>query len=164
MAIIHLGQTLPYCLGATYPDDISKTETAVSEDAAAIPIRSCSRWGLPCQRCRQRRGGLLPHPFTLTQASSQARLGRGGLLSVALSLRSPSPAVNRHRVSVEPGLSSTRANAAPRPPSRLTGLNLGGRLVLHNPLAVASLPAKPRTLHRTRRPSSQSGSGVETLA
>jgi hypothetical protein len=32
----------------------------------AIPIQSCSRWGLPCRsRCRQR-GGLLPHPFTLT--------------------------------------------------------------------------------------------------
>lgn len=33
---------------------------------------------------------------------------RGSLLSVALSLGSPPPAVNRHRFSVEPGLSSTR--------------------------------------------------------
>src|SRR6185369_9954413 len=32
----------------------------------AVPIRSCSRWGLPCRlRCR-RRGALLPHLFTLT--------------------------------------------------------------------------------------------------
>ena len=31
----------------------------------------------------------------------------GGLFSVALSLGSPPPAVSRHRVSVEPGLSST---------------------------------------------------------
>ena len=31
----------------------------------------------------------------------------GGFLSVALSLGSPPPVVNRHRVSVEPGLSST---------------------------------------------------------
>jgi len=30
----------------------------------------------------------------------------GGLLSVALSLGSPPPAINRHRISVEPGLSS----------------------------------------------------------
>jgi hypothetical protein len=34
----------------------------------AVPIRSCSRWGLPSrQRCR-RRGALLPHRFTLTAA------------------------------------------------------------------------------------------------
>lgn len=66
----------------------------------ATPIRPCSRWGLPCRdRCRPR-GGLLPHPFTLTRSEP------GGLLSVALSLRSPSPDVIRHRVSVEPGLSS----------------------------------------------------------
>ena len=31
-----------------------------------VPIRSCSRWGLPCRpRCRAR-GALLPHRFTLT--------------------------------------------------------------------------------------------------
>ena len=31
-----------------------------------LPIRSCSRWGLPCRSCLQARGALLPHPFTLT--------------------------------------------------------------------------------------------------
>ncbi len=31
----------------------------------AIPMRSCSRWGLPCHRRYRRRGALLPHPFTL---------------------------------------------------------------------------------------------------
>ena len=31
-----------------------------------IPIRHCSRWGLPCRSCCQSRGGLLPHRFTLT--------------------------------------------------------------------------------------------------
>lgn len=67
------------------------------------PIRSCSRWGLPCRSCCQSRGGLLPHPFTLTTTD------RGGLLSVALSLGSPPPAINRHRVSMEPGLSSPAA-------------------------------------------------------
>ena len=68
--------------------------------ARVVPIRSCSRWGLPCQsRCRAC-GGLLHHLFTLTPAR------RGGSISVALSLRSPSPGVTRHRVFVEPGLSS----------------------------------------------------------
>jgi len=36
----------------------------------------------------------------------------GGLFSVALSLRFPSPGVTRHRVSMEPGLSSPPEGAA----------------------------------------------------
>ena len=31
-----------------------------------VPIRHCSRWGLPCGGCYQPPGGLLPHRFTLT--------------------------------------------------------------------------------------------------
>ena len=48
---------------------------------------------------------------------------RGGLLSVALSLGSPPPAINRHRVSMEPGLSSPAAFRLllVRPPGRLAG-------------------------------------------
>src|SRR5436190_18254993 len=43
----------------------------------AAPIRSCSRWGLPCRlRCRTR-GALLPHRFTL--AFAVAPLGRSVL-------------------------------------------------------------------------------------
>ncbi len=77
----------------------------------AAPIRSCSRWGLPCRPRYRERGALLPHPFTLTRGP----MGRaGGLLSVALSLGSPPPGVTRHRVSVEPGLSSPR-RVAPLP-------------------------------------------------
>ncbi len=37
-----------------------------------IPIRFCSRWGLPCRPCCHARGGLLPHPFTLTRHEAQA--------------------------------------------------------------------------------------------
>ncbi len=85
--------------------------------ARVIPIRSCSRWGLPCRsRCRSR-GGLLHHLFTLTPAH------RGGSISVALSLRSPSPGVTRHRVSVEPGLSSRTGfrHLSARSSNRLAG-------------------------------------------
>ena len=32
----------------------------------AAPIRSCSRWGLPCRLRRRNRGALLPPRFTLT--------------------------------------------------------------------------------------------------
>jgi len=66
----------------------------------AAPIRSCSRWGLPCRCCYQPRGALLPHRFALTSPKA------GGLISVALSLGSPQPDVIRHRSSLEPGLSS----------------------------------------------------------
>ncbi len=49
---------------ATHPDDWpgnGRTACAIH----VIPIRSCSRWGLPCHPCCHARGGLLPHPFTL---------------------------------------------------------------------------------------------------
>ena len=38
----------------------------------AVPIRSCSRWGLPCRFRRRTRGALLPHPFTLAAAKRYA--------------------------------------------------------------------------------------------
>ena len=52
----------------------------------------------------------------------------GGLLSVALSLGSPPPGVTRHRVSVEPGLSSPRlvSRAGARPSGRLAPLDVVG--------------------------------------
>ena len=60
---------------------------------------------------------------TCTQAPTIRR--RGGLLSVALSLGSPPPDVIRHRLSVEPGLSSpcclsTLQGAAARPTGALS--------------------------------------------
>ena len=97
-----------------------------------VPIRSCSRRGLPCRPCFQKRGALLPHPFTL--ASWRTRIG--GLLSVALSLGSPPilfkewPAhragVTRRLAIVEPGLSSStpfpKEWPCQRSPSRLIDL------------------------------------------
>ena len=85
---------------ATDPGGDAETPLPVARRAA--PIWSCSRWGLPCRFRYRSRGGLLPHRFTLTWLANQP----GGLFSVALSLGSPPPAVSRHRVSVEPGLSS----------------------------------------------------------
>ena len=38
----------------------------IPTEAGGPPIWSCSGWGLPCRRCYQRRGALLPHHFTLT--------------------------------------------------------------------------------------------------
>ncbi len=83
----------------------------------AAPIRSCSRWGLPCRPCCQGRGALLPHRFALARGTPCGSCA-GGLFSVALSLGSPPPAISRHRISVEPGLSSD-ALRCQRPSGRL---------------------------------------------
>ncbi len=102
---IHLGRLLPSAscdLPGRQRGNPPVVRTVIRPPTA--PTRSCSRWGLPCRCCYQQRGALLPHPFTLTVGLADD----GGLLSVALSLGSPPPAVNRHRVSVEPGLSLPR--------------------------------------------------------
>ena len=104
---------------ATNPD--GGREHAPEPKPHAIPIRSCSRWGLPCRRRYRKRGALLPHPFTLTPHVERAcpPAAWSGLLSVALSLGSPPPGVTRHRCSAEPGLSSTWQSTT-RPPDPLT--------------------------------------------
>jgi hypothetical protein len=98
---IHLGRRLP---GASSnlpgrPDPDTDPGELLPR---AAPIRFCSRWGLPCHsRCRER-GALLPHRFTLAFPLA----GSGGFFSVALSLELLPPDVIRHRMSMEPGLSS----------------------------------------------------------
>ncbi len=69
----------------------------------------CSGWGLPCRsRCRLR-GGLLPHRFTLARSGEA---GPGGLFSVALSSRSPSPGVTRHPALRSPDFPPARVAAS----------------------------------------------------
>jgi hypothetical protein len=48
------------------PTRTTGAETRLGPKPRAVPIRSCSRWGLPCRSRHRSRGGLLPHPFTLT--------------------------------------------------------------------------------------------------
>src|SRR5262249_20190387 len=69
----------------------------------AAPIRSCSRWGLPCRLCYQRRGALLPHPFTLTLL----RQGYGGRFAFCCTVPGVAPAGGYPAPCfLEPGLSS----------------------------------------------------------
>ena len=150
---IPLGRRLP---GASSnlpgrPDPDTDPE-AHSRELRAVPIRSCSRWGLPCRRRCRRRGALLPHRFTLAAVNATHR---GGLFSVALSLGSHPPDVIRHRLSTEPGLSSPITPSLPRwrgregwglperPSDRLTRTGMG------------SLPA----VVKGRPAASQSGRG-----
>ena len=112
---------------ATHPDDWAGNGLRVSP--RVVPIRSCSRRGLPCRfRCRSR-GGLLPHPFTLAppadrlfhQANRSRSAGGAVCFLWHFPWGLPPPAVCRRRVSVEPGLSSNAAFrlSHPRPPGRL---------------------------------------------
>ena len=53
---------------ATYPDGSGRRRPYPGAKLRrAVPIWSCSRRGLPCRPRRRVRGGLLPHPFTLTR-------------------------------------------------------------------------------------------------
>jgi len=117
---IHLGVSLP-TRSSNLPGQQRKNTPY------AIPIWSCSGWGLPCRHCHQQRGALLPHPFTL---ACTAKAAIGGLLSVALSLRLPSAGVTRHPVPVEPGLSSPafiHVWMRRRPPGHLVTPHVGPR-------------------------------------
>jgi hypothetical protein len=110
---IHLGRPLPDASrdlpGRRRGNPPGRRRLLGDDGRPAAPTWSCSRWGLPCRPRRRERGALLPHPFTLT---GRRKPRAGGLLSVALSLGSPPPGVTRHRVPVEPGLSSPRAAEA----------------------------------------------------
>ena len=70
-----------------------------------LPVGFAVPLPLPGARC------ALTAPFHPCRMRRSEIGGSGGLLSVALSLGSPPPGVTRHRVSVEPGLSSLRAEA-----------------------------------------------------
>src|SRR3546814_11551326 len=61
---------------ATYPGGDAETRFG------AAPIRSCSRWGLPCRPRRRGRGALLPPLFTLTVISGDLPGRAGGLFSI----------------------------------------------------------------------------------
>ena len=72
-----------------------------------FPIWSCSEWGLPCHFCYQKRGALLPHPFTLTSRSWRSTLCcTGRRLTPPRRYLAPCP--------VEPGLSSSLTHADQR--------------------------------------------------
>ena len=111
----HLEQPTRTASLTSLPQALSLSRTA----RVAVPIRSCSRWGLPCRfRCRTR-GALLPHLFTLA-APKPRRAKAGGSFSVALSLGLapagcyPAPYVDGARTFLSRRLSAV-ARAAVRP-------------------------------------------------
>ena len=99
---IHLGCTLPHtsCDQPGQRPGIMDWPPcgACCPYSVLLPVGFTLPDPLPCLRC------ALTAPFH--PYPEHACAPRGGLLSVALSLKSPSPDVIRHRVSLEPGLSS----------------------------------------------------------
>src|ERR687891_2736723 len=110
-----------------------------SPDASRdLPGRLARKPAFPPQRKRRPYLVLLPVGFTVPSPlpaprcaltapfhpRPQAAAPAGRLLSVALSLGSPPPGITRHRVSVEPGLSSPA-----RPPAGAARERPSGRLI-----------------------------------
>jgi len=143
---IHLGCLLPDT--SSCQPGPARSKALLWQAPRAVPIWHCSRWGLPCRRCCQPRGGLLPHRFTLTLVTES------GLFSVALSLGFPRPGVTRHRCFVESGLSS-RANAP-------TAIQLSARPRNRaSALSRQSLPATCRSRAATRASSALQGPSAQ---
>ena len=95
-----------------------------------LPIRPFSRRGLPCRRRHRRRGGLLPHPFTLACAPSTPKGSRrshrrfafcGTFPGLAPGGRYPPPCPE------EPGLSSDAEAPATVQPARRAQYARGAR-------------------------------------
>jgi hypothetical protein len=70
---IHLGRVLPRASSNQPGRRCGNAFRREPKPASrAVPIRFCSRRGLPCRVCCQPRGALLPHPFTLTVSKARA--------------------------------------------------------------------------------------------
>jgi hypothetical protein len=79
--------------------------------------------GVVCRAAPVARRAVGSYPTLSPLPRRSPKATAGGLLSVALSLGSPPPDVIRHRISMEPGLSSPAAFrlSRVRPPGRLAG-------------------------------------------
>ncbi len=112
---IHL--PLPSPTGSSSLPGSAGAKEAPAIAGRAIPIRLCSRRGLPCRTCCQIRGGLLPHLFTLTcKSQAVCSLWRfpagfpGRALPAAVSLWSPD--FPRLRAVIRPSANALYISAA----------------------------------------------------
>jgi hypothetical protein len=134
---IPLGRRLPGA-SSNLPGRLIRTDLAspLARRDRAVPIRSCSRWGLPCRsRCRSR-GALLPHRFTLASPHGRGRRSVfcGTFPGLAPRLRGdgpagryPAPLVHGARTFLHGHLSAIAA-AAVRPTDTPAMGSRGGRV------------------------------------
>ena len=64
-----LAREMAIPLGRSLPNASRDLPGRRPETAIAVPIWSCSRWGLPCRLRYRSRGALLPHPFNLARTN-----------------------------------------------------------------------------------------------
>ena len=166
-AAIHLGRASPRAS--------SDLPGSGAGHACHSPIRSCSGRGLPCRRCRHRRGALLPHLFTLTRAWRAvcflwhfpwARAPQALPGALPCGARTFLPAARRGAAAARPTpagpVSASRGRSAsgrPRRGMRAVGSFAGhasrerlghgvlGTLVSHSHRTVAVLPSHLRAEH-----------------
>ncbi len=78
----------------TLPTRTSRAGAALRRGAPhEVPIRHCSRWGLPCGSRRREPGGLLPHRFTLTRARRGRSVFCGAFRRISPPGRYPAPSL-----------------------------------------------------------------------
>jgi hypothetical protein len=114
----------------------------------AAPMRSCSRWGLPCRRRYRRRGALLPHPFTLTGNAAPAGHGNrrfafcGTFPGVAPAGYYPAPCFRGARTFLDPAVTGEAAVIQPSGEGR--GRDAGRRSQPEARSRISSSPSLPR--------------------
>ena len=133
----------------------------------AVPIRSCSRWGLPCRFRRRKRGALLPHRFTLAAPSREVAVcflwhfpwASLRLRATSPAGRYPAPHVHGARTFLPRRLSAL-VRAAVRPTD---ALDVGGFRDQLNDVRATSLTdcaAFPRSRDRPIRRPARAGSAA----
>jgi len=101
---------------ATNPD--SGWKHTLKPKLRAVPIRSCSRWGLPCRFRYRSRGALLPHPFTMASPKRSPSALCGTVPGVAPAGRYPAPSFRGARTFL----------ALPKPPAVARSSGVGRSL------------------------------------
>jgi hypothetical protein len=119
--------TIP--LGRSLPNASRDPPGRRPETTIAVPIRSCSRWGLPCHLRYRRRGALLPHHFNLAWLFSRRRSAFCcAFPGVASAGRYPAPCFRGARTFLPPSRYALR-RAAIRPTDTHEGFVLTARNV-----------------------------------
>ena len=130
---------------ATYPDPRSAGDGAVRPKAdMRTPIWSCSRRGLPCRPGHPVRGGLLPHPFTLTLLR-RGFAGRfafcGAIPGVTPGGRYPPPYRRGARTFLPPTRLAPLRRATARPSDPPTGWRGRRKASSHRSAGPSTLPS-----------------------